>query len=160
MGNAVLYGATAGRLFAAGRAGERFCVRNSGATAVVEGTGDHACEYMTGGVAVILGQTGRNFAAGMTNGVAYVYDPDNRFEHRYNPELVRIERLVEPSDSHFLRQLVLEHARKTASARAWDILEYWGVSLLRFWKVEPRSKPKIKEARALLAPASAEPAKV
>ncbi|MBZ5562985.1 MAG: glutamate synthase large subunit [Acidobacteriia bacterium] len=160
MGNAVLYGATAGRLFAAGRSGERFCVRNSGATAIVEGTGDHACEYMTGGVAVILGDTGRNFGAGMTNGVAYVYDPENRFEHRYNPELIKIERLIEPGDSHFLRELVLEHARKTASAHAWDILEYWGLSLLRFWKVEPRLKPKTAEAPAILMPSSTEPAKV
>ncbi len=142
MGNAVLYGATAGRLFAAGRAGERFCVRNSGAIAVVEGVGDHGCEYMTGGVAVILGETGRNFGAGMTNGVAYVYDPAGRFEHRYNPELVRIERLAAPQDSHSLLRLVLEHAEKTGSSHAWDILENWPLNLMYFWKVEPRSKPK------------------
>ncbi len=141
MGNAVLYGATAGRLFAAGRAGERFAVRNSGATAVVEGTGDHACEYMTGGLVVILGETGRNFGAGMTNGTAFVYDSAGRFEQRYNPELVKVERVIEPSDSHMLRHLVLEHAEKTGSATAWDILENWSLSLLSFWKVEPRSKP-------------------
>jgi len=159
MGNAVLYGATSGRLFAAGRAGERFGVRNSGATAVVEGTGDHACEYMTGGVAVILGETGRNFGAGMTNGVAYVYDPGNRFEHRYNPELVKVERIIEPEDSHFLRELVLEHARKTGSTHAWEVLENWSHSLLSFWKIEPRSKPKTAPPPSMkLSPA--EPAKV
>jgi glutamate synthase (ferredoxin) len=140
IGNAVLYGATSGCLFAAGRAGERFCVRNSGATAVVEGVGDHGCEYMTGGVAVILGETGRNFGAGMTNGVAYVYDASARFEHRYNPELVRIVRIDDPDDSHFLRKLVLEHAEKTCSRRAWDLLENWSLSQIYFWKVEPRSK--------------------
>jgi glutamate synthase domain-containing protein 2/glutamate synthase domain-containing protein 1/glutamate synthase domain-containing protein 3 len=148
MGNAVLYGATAGKLFAAGRAGERFGVRNSGATAVVEGTGDHACEYMTGGLVVILGETGRNFGAGMTNGIAFVFDAAGRFEQRYNSELVKIERVIEPADSHMLRQLVLAHAEKTGSKTAWDILENWSLSLLSFWKVEPRSKP---------AKASAEP---
>ncbi len=141
MGNAVLYGATAGMLFAAGRAGERFAVRNSGATAVVEGTGDHACEYMTGGTVVILGETGRNFGAGMTNGVAFVFDSAGRFEQRYNPELVKIERVIEPADSQMLRQLILAHADKTGSATAKQILENWSRSLLSFWKVEPKSKP-------------------
>ena len=159
MGNAVLYGATAGKLFAAGRAGERFAVRNSGAVAVVEGTGDHACEYMTGGTVAILGETGRNFGAGMTNGVAFVFDSAGRFEQRYNPELVKIERVIEPGDSHLLRQLVEAHAEKTGSTTARDILENWSVSLLSFWKVEPRSKP----ATAPSAPvplSSNEPAKV
>ena len=109
---------------------------------MVEGTGDHACEYMTGGVAVILGETGRNFGAGMTNGVAFVYDPENKFEHRYNGELVKIERIIEPEDSQFLRQLVFFHAEKTASVRAREILATWSQSLLAFWKVEPRSKPQ------------------
>lgn len=140
IGNAVLYGATAGRLFAAGRAGERFCVRNSGATAVVEGAGDHACEYMTGGVAVILGETGRNFAAGMTNGVAYVYDPGNKLHQRTNAELVDIERIIEPEDSQFLRQLVFLHAEKTRSPHARHILDTWSSSLLDFWKVQPRAR--------------------
>ena len=159
MGNAVLYGATAGRLFAAGRAGERFCVRNSGATAVVEGTGDHACEYMTGGVAVILGETGRNFGAGMTNGTAYVYDTTGRFEHRYNRDLVRIERIIEPEDLQFLRQLIFMHAEKTGSSRARQILDGWSESILHFWKVEPRSKPKSAPPRTL-SRASTEPAAV
>jgi glutamate synthase (ferredoxin) len=138
LGNAVLYGATGGRLFAAGRAGERFCVRNSGATAVVEGTGDHACEYMTGGVAVILGETGRNFGAGMTAGVAYVYDPSNRFARRYNPELVAIERILDPADSDFLRHLVVAHLENTGSQQARRILSAWQESLRHFWKVKPR----------------------
>jgi glutamate synthase (NADPH/NADH) large chain/glutamate synthase (ferredoxin) len=137
MGNAVLYGATGGYLFAAGRAGERFSVRNSGATAVVEGTGDHACEYMTGGVAVILGETGRNFGAGMTNGLAFVYDPSGKFEHRYNPELVSIERLIEPEDTQLLRQLIFRHMEKTNSERPREILDKWSESILHFWKVEP-----------------------
>ncbi|PYV25964.1 MAG: glutamate synthase large subunit [Acidobacteria bacterium] len=164
LGNAVLYGATAGRLFAAGRAGERFCVRNSGATAVVEGTGDHACEYMTGGVAVILGETGRNFGAGMTNGVAFVYDPTAKLEHRYNPELVAIERIIEPEDSQFLRQLVFFQAEKTGSVRARQILENWSESVLYFWKVQPRSKPQGPAPRtrplSTADTASAEPAAV
>ncbi len=159
IGNAVLYGATAGRLYAAGRAGERFCVRNSGATAVVEGTGDHACEYMTGGVAVILGETGRNFGAGMTNGVAYVYDPAGKFEHRYNSELVGIERIIEPEDSQFLRQLIFMHSEKTGSARARQVLDRWSENILDFWKVEPRSKPTAP-ARRTRPHTSAEAARV
>jgi glutamate synthase (ferredoxin) len=159
IGNAVLYGATAGRLFAAGRAGERFCVRNSGATAVVEGTGDHACEYMTGGVAVILGETGRNFGAGMTNGAAYVYDPAGRLEQRYNRELVAIERIIEPEDSQMLRQLVFMHAEKTGSERARQILDGWSESILQFWKVAPRSRLRSAPPRTLPL-ASTEPAAV
>ncbi len=149
VGNAVLYGATAGRLFAAGRAGERFSVRNSGATAVVEGTGDHACEYMTGGVAVILGETGRNFGAGMTNGAAFVYDPSHRFEQRYNPELVGIERIIEPQDIELLHRLISLHAEKTGSGRARQILETWPESLLHFWKVQPHSRSKAAPERAV-----------
>ena len=159
IGNAVLYGATAGRLFAAGRAGERFCVRNSGAIAVVEGVGDHACEYMTGGVAVILGEAGRNFGAGMTNGAAYVYDPHGPFLHRYNPQLVRLERIIEPEDSQFLRQLIFMHAEKTGSLRARQILDGWSENILHFWKVEPRSKPKSAPPRTVPR-ASEEPAAV
>jgi len=158
-GNALLYGATGGRLFIAGRVGERFAVRNSGATAVVEGTGDHACEYMTGGLAVILGETGRNFGAGMTNGVAFVYDSAGRFESRYNPELVKIERIIEPEDIQVLREWISLHGEKTGSARAREILEYWNENLLRFWKAEPRSKPKSTPERTPSV-SSAETAKV
>jgi glutamate synthase (NADPH/NADH) large chain/glutamate synthase (ferredoxin) len=159
LGNAVLYGATAGRLFAAGRAGERFCVRNSGATAVVEGVGDHGCEYMTGGVAVILGETGRNFGAGMTNGMAFVFDPAYLFEHRYNPDLIAIERIIEPDDSQFLRQLVFFHMEKSGSARARQILDTWSESLLHFWKVQPRSQSNPLPRRTVPA-SSAETANV
>ena len=112
-------------------------MRNSGATAVVEGTGDHACEYMTGGVAVILGETGRNLGAGMTNGLAFVYDPSGKFEHRYNPELVSSERLIEPEDSQLLRQLIFRHMEKTNSERPREMLDKWSESILHFWKVEP-----------------------
>jgi glutamate synthase (ferredoxin) len=140
LGNAVLYGATGGRLFAAGRAGERFAVRNSGAVAVVEGVGDHGCEYMTGGVVVVLGETGRNFGAGMTNGLAYVYDPANRFERRYNSELLALQRVMEPEDSYFLRQLVFFHLEETGSSKAREILDAWALNLLHFWKAQPRSR--------------------
>ncbi len=102
VGNTVLYGATGGKLFVAGRAGERFCVRNSGARAVVEGVGDHACEYMTAGVVVVLGPTGRNFGAGMSAGVAYVLDEEDLLERRYNPELVSLERIAPGEDDLLL----------------------------------------------------------
>ena len=159
IGNAALYGATAGRMFAAGRAGERFCVRNSGAIAVVEGVGDHGCEYMTGGVAVVLGETGRNFGAGMTNGVAYIYDPANRFERRYNPELVTVARLTDPEDSYFLRQLIFYHLEETGSSRGRTILDDWQENLLHFWKVQPGSRissaPKLRAASFSLQAAKA-----
>jgi len=137
MGNTVLYGATGGELYAAGRAGERFCVRNSGAHAVVEGIGDHGCEYMTRGVVVVLGETGRNFGAGMTGGIAYVLDEDNQFPNRYNPQLVGIERVVDPGDAILLRQMIERHREFTGSRRAADILDRWGEFLPKFWKVVP-----------------------
>ena len=140
LGNAVLYGATGGRLFAAGRVGERFCIRNSGAVAVVEGTGDHGCEYMTGGVAVVLGETGRNFGAGMTNGMGYVWDPKENFAQRYNSELVVAERIIEEEDSELVRALVTEHAEKTESRHAHRLLKRWSETVLEFWKVVPLSQ--------------------
>ena len=150
LGNAILYGATGGRLFAAGRAGERFGVRNSGAVAVVEGVGDHGCEYMTGGVVVVLGETGRNFGAGMTNGLAYVYDRANRFERRYNSELLALQRVVEPEDSYFLRQLIFFHLEETGSSIAREILDEWSQHLPHFWKAQPASReqraPRIRRA--------------
>ncbi|MBI4213904.1 MAG: glutamate synthase large subunit [Chloroflexi bacterium] len=136
MGNTVLYGATAGRLFAAGRAGERFAVRNSGATAVVEGAGDHCCEYMTGGTVVVLGPVGRNFAAGMSAGTAFVLDENGSFPDRVNPGLVEIER-VRPDDASVLRSLIEEHVAVTSSVRGRDILKHWGKYLPRFWRVVP-----------------------
>ena len=108
-GNTVLYGATGGSLFAAGRAGERFCVRNSGATAVVEGIGDHGCEYMTGGRVVVLGPTGSNFGAGMTNGSAFVYDPEGEFPAKINGESVLLEPVPSEVDADELRSLVERH---------------------------------------------------
>ena len=137
IGNTVLYGATGGRLFAAGRAGERFAVRNSGATAVVEGVGDHGCEYMTGGVVVVLGEVGRNFGAGMTGGQAFVYDPRETLGARLNPELVRMERPDEAAAAE-LRALVAEHARECGSGWAQGMLERWGAEQGNFQRVVPR----------------------
>ncbi|RME64867.1 MAG: glutamate synthase large subunit, partial [Caldilineae bacterium] len=138
LGNTALYGATGGRLFAAGVAGERFAVRNSGAVAVVEGAGDHCCEYMTGGTVVVLGETGRNFGAGMTGGQAFVYDIDENFSRRYNPELIAIRRLV-PADDDVLRPLLEEHLAKTGSERARLILEDWSTHRQYFWCAGPRA---------------------
>ncbi|MFP5502317.1 MAG: glutamate synthase-related protein, partial [Candidatus Sericytochromatia bacterium] len=150
LGNTVMYGATGGRLFAAGRAGERFCVRNSGGTAVVEGLGDHGCEYMTGGVVVVLGPTGRNFAAGMTGGVAYVLDESDRFTHMCNRESVLLEAFEGPEDALELRRLVEAHAEMTGSAKARALLADWEQSLSRFWRVQP------KASEALPVPVAAE----
>jgi len=136
VGNTVLYGATAGRAFFRGLAGERFAVRNSGARAVVEGVGDHGCEYMTGGCVVVLGPTGRNFAAGMSGGIAYVLDEDGTFAARCNPELVELEPLDE-SDEETLLLLVSEHAARTGSAVAVRLLAGWGGAASRFVKVMP-----------------------
>ncbi|MDQ7844347.1 MAG: glutamate synthase large subunit [Armatimonadota bacterium] len=137
LGNTVLYGATGGRLFAAGRAGERFAVRNSGATAVVEGVGDHGCEYMTGGTVVILGDVGRNFAAGMTGGVAYVFDESDVLRLRCNPEHVRVEPLTDPAEAAAVADLIAAHHRLTGSARARAILERWPHSAGNFRRVAP-----------------------
>ncbi|HEY8478106.1 MAG TPA: glutamate synthase large subunit [Chloroflexota bacterium] len=142
MGNTVLYGATGGALFAAGRAGERFAVRNSGALAVVEGTGDHCCEYMTAGVVVVLGPTGRNFGAGMSNGVAFVLDEEGDFLLKYNPELVVPQRLADEADIALLRSMVEAHLAKTNSPRAREVLDRWDHYLPLFWKVAPKATPK------------------
>ena len=120
-----LYGATSGRAFLCGAAGERFCVRNSGATAVVEGVGDHGCEYMTGGVAVVLGPTGKNFAAGMSGGVAYVLDEKRDLYLRLNKALVSMSTVTEPEDVARLRELIQAHADATGSAKAKNILEHF-----------------------------------
>src|SRR4051794_20156539 len=137
IGNTVLYGATAGRLYAAGQAGDRFAVRNSGAIAVIEGAGNHCCEYMTGGIVVVLGRAGRNFGAGMSNGVAYVLDEAGTFESRVNHDMVGLEDLDE-QDVEVLRQLLREHEEKTASPRARTILVQWDDYLPLFRKVAPR----------------------
>ncbi|MDX6454603.1 MAG: glutamate synthase large chain, partial [Gaiellaceae bacterium] len=135
-GNTILYGATAGKAFFRGLVGERFAVRNSGATAVVEGVGDHGCEYMTGGAVVVLGPTGRNFAAGMSGGIAYVLDEDGTFAERCNTELVGLESL-ELEDLRVLRELIEEHERRTDSPVAGNILDDWQKAQLRFVKVMP-----------------------
>ena len=139
IGNTVLYGATGGRLLAAGRAGERFAVRNSGAVAVVEGVGDHGCEYMTGGTVVVLGPTGRNFGAGMTGGTAFVFDPENRLPVRLNGELVQLARVEDAADIERLHELVQAHAKATGSSWSHDILAGWQDQLGLFWKVAPRT---------------------
>jgi glutamate synthase (NADPH/NADH) large chain/glutamate synthase (ferredoxin) len=135
-GNTILYGATAGRAFFRGLVGERFAVRNSGATAVVEGVGDHGCEYMTGGAVVVLGRTGRNFGAGMSGGIAYVLDEDGTFAERCNRELVGLEPLA-VDDVSVVRELVQEHERRTGSQLAGRILDDWQRTQLRFVKVMP-----------------------
>jgi glutamate synthase (NADPH/NADH) large chain/glutamate synthase (ferredoxin) len=147
IGNTVLYGATAGRAFFRGLAGERFAVRNSGASAVVEGVGDHGCEYMTGGRAVILGPTGRNFAAGMSGGVAYVLDEAGDFESRCNMGLVGFDEITE-ADAIELHGLIEEHHLRTRSAVAARILRDWATLLPRFKKVMPHD---YKRALAELA---------
>jgi glutamate synthase (NADPH) large chain len=141
VGNTVLYGATSGRAFFAGMAGERFAVRNSGASAVVEGVGDHGCEYMTGGTVVVLGATGHNFAAGMSGGVAYVFDPASNLAGLCNFELVELEPLEEP-DRAQLRLLVAEHAERTGSVLAQRLLADWPNALGQFIKVMPRAYKK------------------
>jgi glutamate synthase (NADPH/NADH) large chain len=138
IGNTVLYGATSGRLFAAGQAGERFAVRNSGATVVVEGCGSNGCEYMTGGVAVILGAVGANFGAGMTGGMAFVFDEDGHFERRANPENIVWQRLDSAHWEGVLKALVEDHAAATDSAWARELLSDWGRTRTRFWQICPR----------------------
>jgi glutamate synthase (NADPH/NADH) large chain len=137
-GNVSFYGATSGKAFILGLAGERFCVRNSGAHVVVEGVGDHGCEYMTGGRAVILGPIGRNFAAGMSGGVAYIWDEDDRARQRINTSMVDLEDVVDLEEIGELKALVEEHSRATGSERAERILATWDVQLRKFIKVMPR----------------------
>ncbi|MBD5780993.1 glutamate synthase large subunit [Pelagicoccus sp. NFK12] len=143
LGNTCLYGATGGNLFAAGLAGERFGVRNSGAVAVVEGVGDHACEYMTGGLVVCLGKTGTNFGAGMSGGLAFVYDADNVFEHYYNPAMVDIERIGDNGEIDALRKVVKAHFENTQSPHAKALLDDWQKTTSKFWKVVP--KPSVPD---------------
>jgi glutamate synthase (NADPH/NADH) large chain len=145
IGNVALYGATGGRAFFRGRAGERFCVRNSGALAVVEGTGDHGCEYMTGGVAVVIGPTGRNFAAGMSGGSAFVFDELGEFPQRCNLEMVDLEPLREPEDLDLVRDLLIQHAGYTGSTVAARILNDWAWAVEKFVKVMPVDYRRVLE---------------
>ena len=141
-GNVILYGATAGKAFIRGVVGERFCVRNSGATAVVEGVGDHGCEYMTGGRVVVLGTTGRNFGAGMSGGEAFVWDPQRRFAELANPEMIDLDPLEE-EDRSWLFQIISEHLRETGSARAEAILAKFDFEVDRFVKAFPRDYKRV-----------------
>ena len=155
VGNTVLYGATGGRAFFRGMAGERFAVRNSGAKAVVEGVGDHGCEYMTGGRVVVLGTTGRNFAAGMSGGIAYVYDKDRGLQGRCNLELVDLEPLTEADDDE-VKALLAEHAQRTGSLVARNLLASWERARERFVKVMPRDYKRVLAEREAQAQAQSE----
>jgi glutamate synthase (NADPH/NADH) large chain len=141
-GNVIAYGATGGEVFLRGKVGERFCVRNSGATAVSEGVGDHGCEYMTGGRFVVLGPTGRNFGAGMSGGIAYVYDPDEVFASKVNYEMVALEDL-DDADRDFLLDIVTRHRDLTGSAVAERVLESWETDVAAFRKVMPRDYKRV-----------------
>ncbi len=140
-GNTCLYGATGGALYCAGQAGERFAVRNSGAQAVVEGVGDHACEYMTGGTVVVLGSAGRNFAAGMTGGLAYVLDTEGVFERdKYCGEADKLLQDVTGASSEHLHKLIEQHYKATGSLRAKRILQHWSAFLPLFWQIVPEGE--------------------
>ncbi len=143
-GNTILYGATSGEIFINGRVGERFCVRNSGATAVVEGVGDHCCEYMTGGVTVVLGPTGRNFAAGMSGGVAYVYDPERTFDYFCNMEMVELSLVDDQSDARELHRIVSAHYRHTRSPLAARLLDDWDNAVKDFIQVMPTEYKRVR----------------
>ena len=143
----MLYGATAGECYIRGVAGERFCVRNSCAWAVVEGIGDHGCEYMTGGRAVILGRTGRNFAAGMSGGIAYVFDEDGTFSSRCNLQMVDLEPMDEVAYNE-LQEMLHNHRRYTGSAVADRILQQWGALAPHFVKVMPKEYKRYLLERA------------
>jgi glutamate synthase domain-containing protein 3 len=167
IGNTALYGATTGEAFFSGVAGERFAVRLSGATAVVEGTGDHGCEYMTGGTVAVLGRTGRNFAAGMSGGVAYVYDEDGQFAKRCNTAMVSLEKVLSAAeqeasvpravwhrgqaDETQLRRLLEDHHRWTGSKRARDLLDHWETARAKFVKVFPNEYKRALGEMAMAA---------
>jgi glutamate synthase (ferredoxin) len=148
IGNVALYGATSGEAFVRGIAGERFAVRNSGARAVVEGVGDHGCEYMTGGVVIVLGRTGRNFAAGMSGGLAFVFDAAGDFARRCNRDMVDLESLETAPDLALVRDAIQRHARYTNSGRAAAILANWDTGRLRFVKVIAKDYKRALSATA------------
>jgi glutamate synthase domain-containing protein 3 len=138
IGNVSFYGATGGEAYVLGMAGERFCVRNSGARVVVESCGDHGAEYMTGGRAIILGEIGKNFAAGMSGGIAYIWDPNGKSAARVNPDMVDLEAITEAEESMEVRQMIEKHLEYTGSATAKEILADWKGNLSKFLKVMPR----------------------
>ena len=150
VGNVALYGATSGKAFISGAAGERFCVRNSGAVAVVEGVGDHGCEYMTGGKVVVLGRTGKNFAAGMSGGVAYVLDERRDLYMRLNKELVSMDLVTEKHDIAELKALIQEHIAATGSARGTEILARFEELLPNFKKITPHDYDRMLRTIAQL----------
>ena len=145
IGNVALYGATAGEAYFRGTAGERFAVRNSGADTVVEGVGDHGCEYMTGGRVAVLGPTGKNFAAGMSGGVAYVFDTQGDFQRRCNPEMVQLFRLEDEEEIALLQALIRRHAEYTHSDHARELLTHWGQTVPQFWKIYPNDYRRVVE---------------
>jgi glutamate synthase domain-containing protein 3 len=161
IGNTSLYGATGGTLFAAGQAGDRFAVRNSGAVAVIEGAGNHCCEYMTGGIVAVLGRTGRNFGAGMSNGLAYVLDEEHAFASRVNHEMVLLAE-PGPADDELLHLMVRQHLESTGSPRAQALLAEWPRARALFRRVEPRgAEPHVAAIRdAYLLAHAAEPARM
>ena len=140
IGNTCLYGATGGILYANGRAGERFAVRNSVGRAVIEGAGDHCCEYMTGGVLAVLGKVGRNVGAGMTGGIGYFLDEDGSFPEKVNPEIVKIQRIVAEAGKKQLKAMITAHVAKTGSSKGQEILDNWDSYLGKFWQVVPPSE--------------------
>jgi glutamate synthase (ferredoxin) len=144
IGNVALYGATSGKAYINGVAGERFCVRNSGATTVVEGCGDHGCEYMTGGRAVILGGVGKNFAAGMSGGIAYVLDENSDLYTKVNKNMVAIEKLTSKYDVNELKELISDHVKNTNSNKGKEILENFGEYLPKFKKIIPHEYKKMQ----------------
>ncbi|XGB40653.1 MAG: hypothetical protein LVT47_09535 [Cyanobacteria bacterium LVE1205-1] len=146
IGNTCLYGATGGTLFANGQAGERFAVRNSQAHAVIEGAGDHCCEYMTGGVVVVLGRVGRNVGAGMTGGLAYFLDEDGIFVSKVNREIVTVQRVITPVGEQQLFGLITAHGERTGSPKAMTILRNWADYLPKFWQLVPPSEADSPEA--------------
>ena len=147
IGNVAMYGATGGEAFIRGMAGERFCVRNSGVKTVVEAVGDHGCEYMTGGVAVVLGPTGRNFGAGMSGGIAFVYDKDDCLGISFNDGMADMEQVTDPEDIAILKGLIEDHKKYTGSTPATDILADWDAALKRFKKIMPRDYRRVLEER-------------
>src|SRR5207244_2278050 len=157
-GNVILYGATDGLVFIRGVVGERFCVRNSGATAVVEAVGDHGCEYMTGGRAVILGPTGRNFAAGMSGGLAFVLDEDGTFRAKVNPAVIKDLSVMDEADAIEVRDLVAEHVARTASPVGQRVLDEWDELRDKFVKVFPEDYRRVLEQLALEEDEAAEQA--
>jgi glutamate synthase (ferredoxin) len=150
IGNVALYGATGGEAYINGVAGERFCVRNSGATAVVESVGDHGCEYMTGGRVVVLGATGRNFAAGMSGGLAYVLDPDHSFQRHCNLEMVELTDIEDDEEIELVKTLLFRHVEYTGSKRAAEVLMSWDEMVSSFVRVIPKDYKRVLETQTQL----------